>query len=74
MHIIRVVMFFIGILFMIIGLTNTIIYLSLLSIGYSFFEYLSFIFRRIDCLIYILGLIIVCLTVYRKGEKYDLYL
>lgn len=59
---------------MIIGLTNTIIYLNLLSVGYSFFDYLSFIFKRVDCLIYILGLIIICLTVYKKGEKYDLYL
>lgn len=59
---------------MIIGLTNTIIYLNLLSIGYSFIDYISFIFKRIDCLIYLLGLLLIFLTINRKGEKNDLYL
>ena len=67
-------MFLLGMLFMITGLTNTLIYLNLLSVGYTFSEYISFIFRRADCLIYILGLIIIYLTLNKKGEKYDLYL
>ena len=59
---------------MIIGLTNTIIYLNLLSIGYNFIDYIMFIFRKVDCLIYILGFIIINLTLHKKGERYGLYL
>ena len=54
---------------MVIGLTNTIIYLNLLSIGYSFSDYISFIFKRVDCLIYVLGLIIIFLTLNDKRRR-----
>ena len=59
---------------MIIGFTNMIIYLNLLSIGYTFTDYLSYIFRRFDCLINLLGFIIICLTIFEKGEKHDLHI
>ena len=59
---------------MIIGLTNIILYLNLISIGYTFSEYISFILKRIECLIYILGLTITFIIFRKKGEKHDIHL
>ena len=59
---------------MITGIVNSLLYLTLLNIGYSFFDYLNFIFTRVDCLIYFFGIIIIYLTLNEKGEKYDLHI
>ena len=71
---IRILTFLLGFGFMVIGLTYVITYLNLLSMGYSFNNYLNFICRRGECLIALLGLIIVSIVIFTKGEHNDLYI
>ena len=46
----RIILFLIGILLVVIGLTSIILYINLLTIGYSFIDYVNFIIRRIECI------------------------
>lgn len=57
-----------------IGFVYIISYLNLLSIGYNFLEYVNFISRRFECLITIIGIIIMFLTIYIGGKNNELYL
>lgn len=51
-----------------------IIYLNLISIGYNFFEYVKYITRRIECLNFIFGIILMIISMISKGGKDELYL
>jgi len=64
----RIIFFLIGILLLVIGLTSIVLYFNLLTIGYSFFDYVNFIIRRIECISLLIGLIIIYLTIF-IGEK-----
>lgn len=66
---IRILFFLIGFALMVIGLSFTILYLNLLTIGYNFSFYVNFISRRIECLYAVVGFIIVLLTLTIKGAK-----
>lgn len=66
---IRILFFLIGFALMVIGLSFTILYLNLLTIGYNFSFYVNFISRRIECLYAVIGFIIVLLTLTIKGAK-----
>lgn len=55
----RIFFFLIGFGFTVVGFVYIISYLNLLTIGYSFLEYVNFIIRRIECLYSILGIIII---------------
>lgn len=71
----RVFFFLFGFGLMVVGFTYVILYLNLISIGYNFFEYVNFIFSRIECYFVIIGLVILILSMFIKGEKkYELYL
>lgn len=66
--IVRISFFLIGFGFSIIGFTFIITYLNLIPFGYNFFEYVNFISKRIECLIGPLGLLIVFLSIFYKGD------
>lgn len=67
--------FFLGFSMTVFGLVYIIIYLNLLTFGYTFFEYLKFIITRYECLIALFGSIILTITVIMKGDIFnDLYL
>lgn len=71
----RAFFFLFGFGMMVIGFTYVILYLNLMSIGYNFSEYVNFIFSRIECYFVLIGLIILVLSVFVKGEdKNELYL
>ena len=71
----RVVLFLIGFGFTVIGLTFIITYLNLTTMGYSFTDYIKFIIRRIECVLCFIGIILINISLYRKGDKNnDLYL
>ena len=70
----RFLLFLIGFGFTIIGFSYVILYLNLLTIGYNFFEYVNFIIRRLECLILILGIILMLISILYKGGKNELYL
>lgn len=70
----KIILFFIGFLLTVIGFTFIIIYLNLTSMGYSFFDYLKYICSRCECLISIVGIILIIVSLYRKEDRYGLYI
>ncbi len=66
----RIFFFLLGFILIVIGFMYMIIYLNLLSFGYTIKEYFLFILTRYECLSSILGFIIVLLTVCGKEKKH----
>ncbi len=66
----RIILFLIGFLLSIIGSIYIIIYLSYLSIGYSFINYLKFIMSKVECLIMLIGLILINISIFMNGGKH----
>lgn len=71
----RLFFFLIGFGLTIIGFVYIIMYLNLITIGYNFLEYVNFICSSVECYFVIIGLIILVLSIFIKGEKeYELYI
>lgn len=71
----RIFSFLIGFGFSVIGFVYIISYLNLISLGYNLKEYAHFILRRPECILGLLGLIIIFLTIFiPKGEENELRL
>ena len=71
----RVLLFFIGFGLSVIGFTFIITYLNLTTIGYSFFDYIKIIVRRFECVLAVVGIILINFSLYKKGErKNDIHL
>lgn len=71
---IRIFVFLLGFGLSVIGFMYIISYLNLLTIGYSFFEYLQFICKRVECIIAIIGFVLITYTIFKGGRMYDIYL
>lgn len=67
--IVRFVTFLIGFGLMVIGFMYIILYLNLISVGYSYNEYLGFITTRFECYFSLIGLILVTSAIYYKESK-----
>ena len=65
----RIICFFMGILFTVTGFVNLILYLNLLSIGYSFLEYVNFIIRRIEVLSLFIGMFMIFISIFYRRKK-----
>ena len=65
--ILRILLYIIGILIISISLSYMYLYTNLFTIGYTFKEYLLYILTRYECLMIILGIIIVVVS-FRKGK------
>ena len=63
---VRFFLFLIGFGFSIIGFMYIILYLNYLTIGYTFIEYLSLISKKIECLLAIVGIIIIMVVIFKK--------
>lgn len=71
----RLFLFLIAFGLMVIGFTYIITYMNLMTMGYSFLEYLRFIFSRIECLFSIIGFILISIIIFTKGsETYDIHI
>ena len=70
----RFLVFLVGFGLTVVGLMYIIVYLNLLVIGYNFFEYVNFIIRRIECLNFIIGIILILVSLFFKGGKNELYI
>ena len=71
----RIFFFLLGFGFMVIGFTYIITYFNLMSMGYSFQDYLKFIFSRVECLFAFIGFLIVSIVIWTKGrDEIDLHL
>lgn len=65
--IIKLIILFISVFLISLSITFDIIYLNLLTMGYSFIDYVNFIIRRWECLIFIFGVILLYFIM-RKGR------
>jgi hypothetical protein len=70
----RVFSFLFGFGLAVIGLTEMILFLNLMVIGYTFKEYVNFIIRRPEPVIAVIGIIILSLSIFIGGEKYELHI
>ena len=61
-------LFLIGFGLAIIGSMYIILYLNYLTIGYTFLEYLKLISLRFECWRFIIGLLIITLVIFKKGD------
>lgn len=68
---VRVFFFLLGFGFTVIGFSFIILYLNLTTIGYNLINYVNFISRRVECYYSIIGLIIMMLSIWIKGDKKD---
>ncbi len=65
----RIILFFLGAIFMLIGNFYIVVYINLFSFGYTITEYLEYIFTRYECYFTFLGIVLIVLSVYLKGDK-----
>lgn len=70
----RILLFLVGFGFSIIGFIYVIAYLNYLSIGYSMINYLIFIGTRIECLLAPIGLLLITIAIFKKGNIHVLCL
>lgn len=63
-----IIWYFLGILLCISGLFFIIINLNLLTIGYTFASFCKYLLTHLECLNFIIGLIIL-IIVYERGLK-----
>lgn len=71
----RLFFFLLGFGLMVIGFTYIITYMNLMSMGYSFLDYIQFVASRIECLFSIIGLLITTIIILTKGcDKVDLHI
>lgn len=66
---VRVFFFLLGFGLMVIGFSFIILYLNLTTMGYNFINYVNFISRRVECYYSIIGIIIMVLSIWIKGDK-----
>ncbi len=69
----RFFFFLVGFGLTLIGCIYIIIYLNLTTIGYNFLDYVKFIIRRPECLISVVGLIIIYFSI-PKEENNELHI
>lgn len=62
----RIFLFFIALIFSVTGLSYIIMYLNLFTMGYSLKEYLCYIGSKIECLVFILGYILLYISILSK--------
>ena len=66
---IRFFLFLIGFGFSLIGFMYIILYLNYLTIGYTFLEYLNFIIKRFECILSVIGIILIMIALFKKEIK-----
>ena len=66
---IRFFFFLLGFGFSVIGCMYIILYFNLFAIGYSIIDYTKYIFTRPECILGIIGFIIVFFTIFYKGDN-----
>ncbi|MCM1370841.1 MAG: hypothetical protein NC181_02995 [Clostridium sp.] len=72
---VRFLTFLIGFGFMVIGNIYIISYLNLMTIGYNLLDYVKFITGRFECMLSLIGFLILILTLYiPRGDKNELHI
>ena len=65
----RIVLFIIGMFITSYSFMFYIIYLNLLKMGYSFNQYIKYVFSRVECLIILLGIILLIISLKKDKKK-----
>jgi len=68
----KILKILLGMLVSSIGLMFIFLYSNLLTLGYSFFDFVKFISTRVECLLFFIGLLIIFFT--KKGWKKNVLL
>lgn len=55
----------------VIGSVYLIAYLNLFSLGYNFSDYVHFICGQLECIYFIVGILMMLLSIYLPGGKKD---
>ena len=61
----KLILYFLGVFFTSLGIFFTIIYLNLLSMGYTFSEFVKFISSKIEFWFILLGILLIILSLER---------
>ena len=64
----KALLFLTGFGLMVVGFTYIIMYFNLFAMGYSIIDYLCFIITKLECLVLVVGLILIIISIY-KGDK-----
>lgn len=64
----RLVFFFVGLFLWIMGCTYFILYLNLLTMGYSIIDFLKYIIFGYPGVILGLGFVLIFITIFKKGK------
>ncbi len=70
----RIFFFLLGFGLTVIGFIYMISYLNLLTMGYTFLEYLVFISKRYECIVAIIGFLMITCSIFKGGDKIDICL
>jgi hypothetical protein len=72
--VLRMFVLFVGFGLAVSGGISLIIYLNLLTTGMTIIEYLQFISTRVECYLFLVGILIITLTIYLPRRKNNDYL
>lgn len=71
----RITTLIFGFMLSLVGCIYMITYLNLMTVGYNFIEYVNFITRRVECILFFVGMILILGSIYLPGgEIYELHL
>ncbi len=65
----KIFLFLFGFGLMVIGFSTLILYINLLSFGYNFKEYVTFILKLPEFYYLIVGFILLNISIFLKGDK-----
>lgn len=67
--IMRIIFFITGIIFISLSISFIIIYINLLNMGYTFLEYVNFIIRRMEVIVFVPGVFLVIVSMLKRKDK-----
>lgn len=70
----RIFFFILGFIFLTLGLTFLILYLNIVTDEYNFTEYVKYIINKKTVYLVPLGILIINLSLFKKGEKNEIYI
>lgn len=68
----KIFLFLTGIVQTGFSLSFILIYMNLLNMGYTFKEYVNFIFSRFECVSFFVGIIFIVISLRRKEKTNDI--
>jgi len=70
---VRMFFFFIGFFCLVFGFTDLILYLNLLTMGYTWIDFIRFVMFGYPGILIILGFILITITIFKEKRKKNEY-